>query len=569
MICKIWPIKTNKKGISAGLNNTLDYIFDKEKVIGKEIFGEDNFQDLAADKNISHVFHYAKDENKTKKVFVSGYLCHPDTALKEFFHTKEVNLARVHRDLSSDDGNQAYHIVQSFPDDLDISDEEVHQCGIELCQKLGKYQAVIASHVHPIRDDDGVLHGKCKHNHIIINSHMNPEFIDPTHPEKMKYHDCKETYAQLRAFNDEIALAHGFPIIDRSELKNSFSWYESELSNQGKSWKKRVRMDIRTHMQQSNSWESFKKQMIAVGYDIKEGKYETYTTPDGRKVRGQTLGEEYTRSYLENYWSFRKSIEAAVDSILQTDTPLLNEQKLKALLAQPDHNLFLKIHRSNKSNGTHYVFFQPLQSGEADSRATAYIQSGVSYGIYRNKDTLLGHVNGTILRAILKKEQEEELAYIQKNWINRKTGSPYYIGLYDEDGNRRSLLEQIFILAVVVLTNEAPEYLVSEAEKARKEESPSKEVTKATKRINQIIEAAKIAKEEKIETIGQLNQELDKLGKEISILRKRCGKDHERYKQKCDQYARLKKVHYQVRLAMDKDYCYGRQPSIELEKLLK
>ena len=69
--------------------------------------------------------------------------------------------------------------------------------------------------------------------------------------------------------------------------------------------------------------------------------------------------------------------------------------------------------------------------------------------------------------------------------------------------------------------------------------------------------------------MDQLNQELDKLGKEIAILRKRCGTEHERYKKKCNQYARLKKVHYQVRLAMDQEYCYGKTPSMEIEQVLK
>ena len=284
MICKIWGIKARKNNIKKGVADSIRYVKDEEKtnVVDVEFpfFDEDVFADeidiINNDNDLNSVINYMKNEHKTKKVYVSGYLCDPEKATDEFYITKEKNLDRVGKTLEDEaNKNQAFHIVQSFPDDLDISDNEVHQCGIELCKKLEKYQAVITSHLHPVYDEHGVLRGKCKHNHILINSHMNPEFIDPSRPNVIHYNDCKESYAQLRDWNDEIAIAHGFPVILNQENDKIYSWFETEKNNEGKSWKQRVRLDIENNMQLATSWPEFKELMRKAHYTIQEGKYET------------------------------------------------------------------------------------------------------------------------------------------------------------------------------------------------------------------------------------------------------------------------------------------------------
>ena len=94
--------------------------------------------------------------DKVKGKYVSGYMCNVNKAKESFLWTQSV-MKQLYPNKRTD-GNIAYHIVQSFPQDIDISDEEVHQCGIELVKKLGKYQAYICSHVHPEIDEDGVVH---------------------------------------------------------------------------------------------------------------------------------------------------------------------------------------------------------------------------------------------------------------------------------------------------------------------------------------------------------------------------------------------------------------------------
>ena len=494
-----------------------------------------------------------KNEHKTRKVYVSGYMCDPEKATDQFYLTKEINLARVGKTLSDDMESQAFHIVQSFPDDLQISDDEVHQCGIELCKKLGKYQAVITSHLHPVYDDNGVLRGKCKHNHILINSHMNPEFVDPAHPNRMKYHDCNETLAQLRAWNDEISIEHGLPIILNQDMEHSYSWFDTEMNNQGKSWKQRVRVDINNNMQLSSSWNEFKELMEKAGYSIKEGKHETYITPEKQKVRGINLGNAYTKAYMEEYWEFKKQMTDAIDKEnKQNNLETITYENLNALFRNTEQSYFLKIPRTNKTTGKPYQFYFPLSTAQDESVINTYIKEENIYPLYRNKTEYIGSVSGAIVKDVLQnrehdtyeqqkkweemetiqreredlerilKEQQAQIQYTRKGWNNSKTGYPYHIGLYDEEGNRRTLLEQIMILAVVVITNEAPEYAISERERQRIEKQNARLaliIQKPSWKMQTILEAMKYAKEENIEDLSQLKLKIATCGKELSKIK--------------------------------------------------
>lgn len=702
MIVEIWPIKANKNNIKEGVNNSMRYVMDEEKtnvlssnnasaINEPSSFDDSSFNDNALEREINYinsennlhsVLNYMKNEHKTKKVYVSGYMCDPEKATEQFYLTKEINLGRVGKTINDDLESQAFHIVQSFPDDLDISDDEVHQCGIELCKKLEKYQAVVTSHLHPVYDENGVLRGKCKHNHILINSHMNPEFIDPEHPYRMKYNDCKETFAQLRAWNDEISIEHGLPIILNQDKEQGYSWFDTEINNQGKSWKQRVRLDIENNMQLSSSWNEFKDLMGKAGYTIKEGKYETYTTPEQQKVRGSTLGNAYTKEYMEEYWAFKKEITTSVGKEMeQNKIETIKYENLNTLFRDTDHSYFLKIPRTHKSTGEPYDLQFPLSTAQDENVINTYIKDENTYSLYRDKNHYIGNVSGAMVKNVLLqrefdtyeqqkkweeletkrreqedlnrilKEQEEFLQYTRKGWNNSKSGYPYHIGLYNEDGNRRTLLEQIFILAMVVITNEAPDYVIPEYERKRIEKNNARLaliIQKPDWKIERILEAISYAKEENIEDLTQLKLRTDECGKNLSKVKTSIRKNEdvrkkmepihnalstvESLKETCEaifymaegeektllletekskideynvakatlyhykidseekisdfkaryenclnlaqnyqkeyekisaQYTKLKKIKYQIDLAMNKDYCYGTDTSKE------
>lgn len=548
MICKIWGIGCGQKSLLKGIKASLAYVTDSRKTAGGSFEDENTY--LEKDKDVTSVLRYMQNDEKTKRIFVSGYMCSPATAAEEFALTKTVNLARVGRELSDDTGNKEFHILQSFPDDINISDEEVHQCGIDLVKKLGKYQAVIASHVQPVFGDDGKLHGKARHNHIIINSHMNPEFVDENRPEKMKYHDCNSSYDELRRLNDEVALEHGLPVIEAKAHGKSCSLYELEEKIAGRSWKEKVREDIIEARNCSSSWEEFIKLMADSGYEIREGKHETYITPGSKRVRGSTLGDEYTKKSMQGYWEIRKSIDNRMISDLVTgdsDEKSISYSVLKDLLQDENTLYFFKIPKINAVTGENYSMFYPLTDLRDDKTVHEYFKEGTVYPLYRDKTELIGTVKGDIAAALMTGEayiEENEMAVKEEiagsirrekngmvsryGWKNSVTGKTYYIPEYDDEGNRIGLLEQLLLLAYTIITRESPEWIASEVIR-RKDNIPITLTNETEMKRSRVIDALKILREEEIETESDLKMRLDETGKEISTLQRK-KKENDRVK---------------------------------------
>lgn len=551
MICKIWGIKPQKRDITQGFTDCLAYITDREKTAGDPL-KDLSMPDLKDD--ITPALEYIADEHKTKTVYVSGYMCNPDLAKDEFYLTKQINLDRIGKSIEDDTGNQAYHIVQSFPDDLDISDEEVHQCGIDLVKKLEKYQAIIASHVNPVIDEEGELHGKAKHNHIIINSHMNPQFVDPKNPDLMKYHNCKETFSILQQFNDEVAIEHGLPIIEDDLSKYSYTWYETREANEGRSWKQKVKDDIREAKNSTSSWDEYLIFMKKLGYQIHEGKHQTYTTPHGQKVRGSTLGREYTKEYIESYWNFRRNLQNQVAFELKKNEGTVSAERLTTLLKDENTRYFFKIPRTNAATGQKYSMFYPLSNIQDEKVVRTYFHDDAVYPLYRGKEEVIGAVNGDIAYAVLtgkeyityeeqKKfeteenekvlegdiqkvlEEEKRNVYQIREWKNSSTGKPYSIGMYDDDGNRRSLLEQILMLAIMVISHETPEFLLTEREK-QPFSGTVIIIDELPEKAKGIFEALENVREEGITTASELNERLNQTGIEIAKLNRRVSESH-------------------------------------------
>ena len=541
MIIKIWPIKADyanepgKVGGVEGLKNSLDYISDSEKITAAnqeidELELLDNIQlteDLHGflDGNIHRVVDYMSNEDKTESKYMSGYLCNPEYAIKEFNFAKEYTLRLANKKIEKETGAVAFHIVQSFPKDLDISSEEVHQCGIELCEKINDHQGVICSHVHPLMDEkSGKLRGECKHNHILINAYIHPKKYDPQRPEKVKYNDCKASYAQLRAWNDEIAIEHGLPIIRDPDNDRSYSWYEHEAINQGRSWKQRIRTDIDGARRSSNNWDEFKEIMEAGGYIIHEGAHVAYTAPDGKhKVRGKTLGREYTKESLEMYWTISNYMRRVVEETIEENA----ETHLSDFMETVDGNITVGV-PIGAGETVHHL---PLLRGSVNIEALyTYFDDEDLYDLYDENNQMIAAVTGAELMRYLDKEQNREERrpktlkehqrkkkyYTNPAFRNSKTGSYYRTNLFDENGQRRSLLELIFILAMTILKKEDGLWVGNDL--SSKYDNNPLYVPTAYK-IQQMIDSIYLAKEQKIETPAQLDRRVQESGAALSRAR--------------------------------------------------
>lgn len=546
-------------GKTPSVQAAVDYVCDDEKTAKKfdqarlEYENSPDVQEdmtleeyyLSCEDNINRAINYIANEDKIGG-YISGYLCDPEFVEEQFRQTKEINLARVGKQLKDDKGNYFYHIIQSFPEELEIADDEVHRCGLELVERLGLYQAVVTSHIHPAIDEEGEVHGKCKHNHIIINSHMYHEFVDPNNPQKMKYNDCKETYAQLQLINDQIAIEHGLPIIVNEDKERHYSWYEAEAVNKGKSWKERVRIDVNNAMRTSYDFSSYLEAMAAAGYKIRLGKskthgeYITYTCPDeSHKVRDYVLGKGYTKPELEAYWDMKRTINE--DLLLNEAT---DKNKIESIIEQASDPIYIKFQKNvsarrkekmrerNLNIRNTYTNYFPLSPRRATvgKAELSYFDPLQTYEVVNKKHQTITEVTGADIlsyfnqiynlekeEANRKRAQQMDEYYSNPGFINSALKSPYKVRLWDNNGRKRTTVELIVILAVVTIHNENGKWEPKSDNSSKTQEAQKHPIyARRDWKIQNMIDTIRVAREEEVETPTQLDERLDAVGKETS-----------------------------------------------------
>lgn len=566
MIVKIWPVKGTQGTKKAKL-----YIEDARKVIKIEMDEKgkvderlviDPQQELHQDvdrffiekeEDLSRVVNYMANEDKTENKYISGYRCDAETALGDFEDTRMqvIRQTGTHKNVENKEReNMAFHIVQSFPEEIDISDEEVHQCGLELLEKIGKHQGIVCSHVHPVVDEEGEVHGLCKHNHILLNAYMMPSEIDPNNPEIIKYNDCQSTYAQLQIWNDEIAIDHGLPIIRDPDLERTYSWFENNEAKKGRSFKERMRLDIEAARRISSNWQEFVAAMKETGYQIREGKYVTYTAPDGHsKSRDFRLGRAYTKESLELHWTLRNRIERDVETAARNnEAPPLWEvaQKHGALrvevplgIARDEEDgpsYLLPLDKTDRSREVLSTYFNDKDlyhirdvNGKVVANATGrevidYMESlkreeqeRWAQERKRREEEQRRHQEEEEekRRQESEKEEKKKTEYYSSSFRNSRSGKKYRVNIFDEDGRLRSRLEIILLLASVVLKNEDGlwnYYMPLEKEN---------EVMYASteKKIQNLMDSIHIATEEGIHSPEELDLRLHQIGAEYSRAR--------------------------------------------------
>lgn len=550
------------RGKTKSIQAAVDYVCDEKKTAKKfdeirseyelspELQENISYQDylITCEDNINRALNYIANEDKIGG-YISGYLCDPEFCEEQFITTKRINLGRVGKNLEDDNGNFFYHIIQSFPEGLEISDDEVHRCGVELVERLGLYQAIVTSHIHPTIDEEGEVRGKCKHNHILINSHIYHNFIDENNPHKMKYHLCNESYAQLQLINDQIAIEHGLPIIEKPDIGKVYSWFESKENNEGKSWKSRVKIDISNAMRVSENLDDYIESMQAAGYKVRFGKsknrgdYISYTCPEpDHVVRDYILGKGYSLPDLQSFWEIKRSInEDLLDNCGNA------ENKMTKLLENTSEAIFIKLKKSmserrkenlrerNMNTRNSYTKYLPITSTKAFSPfELSYIDPDKTYEIVNERHHTITEVSGQeileyyhIVSERLRREKEEEekrrkeeqarAAYTNPRFIKTSTREPYKIRMYDERGHKRSLIELILILAVVTIENEYGKWQPSNNPEYGKVEYTNNPIyAKREWKMENMIKTVQIAEEENIKTPSELEERIKKAGKEGS-----------------------------------------------------
>jgi len=466
-IVKRWGIKAIQH-----LENAKEYNEDLAKISKVNPFDIDDelssTNNLLDDKSLQNLYTYAANKAKTDTIerrYVSGYKCTPETALQEFEIARNEYCNHKGKPVS---GNVAFHIVQSFSPDTELSDEEIHQCAIELVEKLGgQYQAIICSHINPVEDEDGNIHGKCKHNHIILNAY-------PIDFHCNKYHSCKDELRQLRKYNDEILRNHNqnpLPLrnniseelpepvneltsettenskqtdaesekINREQSKTTEEHpnkkantvYEKRQIAAKKSWKEDLRKTIDSIKNITDNWTDFEKKLNENNISLRQGKYITYITAEHR-IRDYRLGEgSYSKKAIEDFWKNRSAIYENITT-------------------------------------------KPTEKPDSSDK----------------KEKIYAHIFYT----------------------DKRLSTKYKIRKYDKYGRKRSNIELIFILAKTILSNDTNKY--SQKIKVSKD-----------KYLQGMMDSISLANVENINTAESLKKKLAQTGAEISKLKNIINKN--------------------------------------------
>jgi hypothetical protein len=309
-VTKIWNIRGRAE-------SPLEYITNPEKTLRE--FTESEKQALA------DVIAYAADEDKTEQFFyTTGINCSVEFARDQFNATK-IRFGKI-------GGNVAYHAYQSFREG-EVTPDEAHAIGVQLARELwgDRFQMVVATHVNT----------KCTHNHIVINS--------VSFKDGLKFHDCKDTYRQLKEASDRICLERGLSVVENPKGKG-VNQYVYKMEKAGMPTRYNVaRQAIDEAVSLSLNIEEFKYELSKRGYNYRfdpQRKYWTVTPPGGRKpIRIHKLGDDYSRESIERR--------------IYDNDPSVRTERLRQQYRQPNnYNLRRRIDRIMGRSGLEKLYLR-------------------------------------------------------------------------------------------------------------------------------------------------------------------------------------------------------------------
>lgn len=226
---------------------------------------------------------YITNETKTdEKILVTTNNCFPATAHTQFLKTREDNNVKG--------SVLARHLIQSFLPN-EITPEQAHQIGLDLCNKILKdeYEFVLTTHI-----DKGHIH-----NHIIFNN-VNMVTGKCYQSNKKSYHKIRYQSDKLCKENNLVVIDEHYETYKKKYKTNGKSWYENEQFKKGTSWKSKLQFDIDRTIKQSKNWDDFLDKMTILGYEIKHGKHIAFKHKDKERfTRSKVIGIDYTEDRLK------------------------------------------------------------------------------------------------------------------------------------------------------------------------------------------------------------------------------------------------------------------------------
>ena len=549
-------IKNNAKYIKnpdkTTLNNddeTLDKIqaslLNEEEDISETDSGDEEEEKSDMEKAVDYMMNPEKTESEEIKL-VSGHNCNPLTAAEEM-----QNLVAYWKEKRrmQDNDKDAYHLIQSFdPKDNDhLTPEMAHEIGLKLCDEIEhiddrkddpdrRYKILVCTHVDK----------RHIHNHILIC----PYDIDTG----MKYHENKITYRKVQRANDMLCKEYGLSIILNPDEDRKRSYAEEKAKENNSSWKEDIRRDIDAMKSVCKDWDTFVLYMEAAGYELKQGTHITYMK-DGKKVRDKTLGREWTKESLLDYWNPDKTKEVPV-----VEDPFYSEpDKINSKTKEP-----YKVSRFDENGRKRglveliLTLAKKIISTEGDTYSTKTYP--VNNPIYTRKDYKLQNMMDSI--SVARKENISSINQIQDklNETGKKL-SHYKLELKKNNAT----LNKMDTIKKAIEGYQAVRKVVEDIDKL--EDGPTKEAVKEEhkeeiaeyKKNKSILYKYRCASDEQI---ADFNNRYEKVENNISDLENQIAVEK-------SEYGKYKRLQNNVELAQNKQYLYGPEYEEEKEKISK
>lgn len=354
---------------------------------------------------------YIENPEKTEgQLLVSGYNVEPQTAALEFEMT--ATLARKIRFSAGKSKNLAYHLIQSFSPDDEVTPEQAHEIGKKLTSEFtgGRFEYVIATHV-----DKGHLH-----NHIIINA---VSYLDYKKMRTVPY----RTAGQIRGISDRLCAEAELSVIDSpQQLGQQYSDYI----------KKRKQTPVRTEIRRrlnfcldrATDYQQFKNMAAELGIQIKDGgKYVSYRYEGaGKPVRDNKLADtdKYTvngiKSCLESNLLAVERIRAVAAAIDPQTTLEQRQEILKQAGIQT---------KTNRRTGT--VSYQ-VESADGD-----WLPEDALAKVNETTSTVLERYMATVRTS---PDTQNALITLSPNQIMNGTTAGLVVRTRDKNGNAVALM---------------------------------------------------------------------------------------------------------------------------------
>lgn len=228
-----------------------------------------------------------KKHNGEKVAVESAINCNVETALSDFI--------RIQNKFEMTGNRVAYHIIQSFSPNDNITPKQANEIGNRLCKELyPDFQCVISTHI-----DRGHIH-----NHISINAiNLEGRKLDD------RLGNEKEGLYGLSDTSDRIAAEYGCYIMPKrifSKIKNKDYYYQYKEQT----WKQKIKEDVEPLIYKCNSIEELLEELSILGYEVKRGKNIAVKITDMKKfARLSTIDDKFSEKNLYEYYKAQNNIK--------------------------------------------------------------------------------------------------------------------------------------------------------------------------------------------------------------------------------------------------------------------